>query len=152
MHHRRAVSGVCLLAVVAALSGCGGSDTTAQFKSGYNAVRGPLNQTGQQIANEIRAAPKQTDAQVAANFRSLAARFKSQVDQLKALKPPANVAADWTKVTNAASRLDSDLSAIASAASSHSTAAAQQAGASLATDAQALTQALTPVKQKLGLK
>jgi hypothetical protein len=115
-------------------------------------VRGPLNQTGQQIANEIRLAPKQTDAQVAANFRSLAARFSTQVAQLKALKAPASVASDWTKVTNAATRLDADLSAIASAAASHSTAAAQQAGASLAADAQGLTQALTPVKQTLGLK
>jgi hypothetical protein len=153
MHHRRAVSGVCVLAVVAALAGCGGSsDTTATFTSGYNAVKGALNQTGQEIAKEIQQAPKQTDAQVASNFRSLAARFKTQVAKLQALKPPASVSADWTKVTNAASKLDSDLSAIAAAAASHSTAAAQQAGASLAADAQALTQSLTPVKQKLGLK
>jgi hypothetical protein len=74
------------------------------------------------------------------------------VAQLKALKPPSSVASDWTSVTNAATRLDADLNAIASAAVSHSTAAAQQAGASLAADAQALTQALAPVKQKLGLK
>jgi hypothetical protein len=107
---------------------------------------------GQQIATELQQAPKQTDAQVASKFRGLASQFKTQVDQLKALKPPANVAADWTRVTDAATKLDSDLSAIASAAASHSTAAAQQAGASLATDAQALTQALAPVKQKLGLK
>jgi hypothetical protein len=152
MHHRQAMSGFCVLAVLGVLAGCGGSDTTDKFKSGYNAVRGPLNQTGQQIATELQQAPKQTDAQVASKFRGLASQFKTQVDQLKALKPPTNVAADWARVTNAATKLDADLSAIASAAASHSTAAAQQAGASLATDAQALTQALAPVKQTLGLK
>jgi hypothetical protein len=152
MQQGRAVSGVCVVAVVAVLSGCGGSDTTAQFKSGYNAVRGPLNKTGQDVANELQQAPKQTDAQVASKFRSLASQFKTQVNQLKALKPPASVSSDWTRVTTAATKLDADLSAIASAAASHSTAAAQQAGASLAADAQALTQSLAPVKQKLGLK
>jgi hypothetical protein len=153
MHHRRAVPGVCVLAVVGVLAGCGGSsDTTAQFKSGYNAVRGPLNQTGQAISKELQAAPKQSDAQVAANFRSLAAKFSEQVAKLKALKPPASVAADWTKVTDVLTKVDADLSAIAGAAASHSTTAAQQAGASLAADAQAEVQALAPVKQKLGLK
>jgi hypothetical protein len=124
----------------------------SNFKYGYNAVRGPLNQTGQAIATEIQQAPQQTDAQVAATFRTLAARFKGQVAKLKALEPPASVADDWNNVTSAASRLDSDLYAIASAAVSHSTAAAYQAGASLAADAQALTEALAPIKQKLGLK
>jgi hypothetical protein len=148
----RAVPVICVLAVVAVLAGCGGSDTTTQFKSGYNAVRGQLNQTGQAIATEIQQAPKQTDAQVAANFHNLAGQFSSQLAKLKALKPPANVSSDWNNVTNAATKLAADLNAIASAATTHNTAAAQQAGASLAADAQALTQSLTPVKQKLGLK
>src|SRR5205814_3860519 len=94
MHHGRAVSGVCVVAVVAALSGCGGSDDTAKFKSGYNAVRGPLNQTGQAIAQEISQASKQTDAQVSASFRSLAQRFSTQVAKLTALKPPSSVATE----------------------------------------------------------
>lgn len=152
MHHGRAVSGVCVVAVVGALSGCGGSDDTAKFKSGYNAVRGPLNQTGQAIAQEISQASKQTDAQVSASFHGLALRFQSQLSQLKALKPPSSVTAQWKKVTDAASRLDSDLSAIASAAGAHNSSATQQAATSLAADASALTQAINPVKQKLGLK
>ncbi len=152
MHHGRVLSGVCVVAVVMALSSCGGSDTTAKFKSGYNAVRGPLNQTGQAIAQEISQASKQTDAQVSANFRSLAARFHSQVTQLEALKPPSNVANQWKNVTDAASKLDSDLNAIASAAGAHNTSATQQAAASLAANASALQQAITPIKQKLGLK
>lgn len=152
MHHGRAVSGVCVVAVVTALSGCGGSDTTAKFKSGYNNLRGPLNQTGQAIAQEISQASKQTDAQVSANFHSLAARFQSQLSRLKALKPPSSVAAEWTNVTNAASKLDADLQAIANAAGAHNSSATQQAAASLASSATALQQAVTPVQQKLGLK
>ena len=152
MRHRRAVSGVCIVAVVGALAGCGGSDDTAKFKSGYNALRGPLNQTGQAIAAEITQASKQTDAQISASFRSLAVRFQSQLSQLKALKPPSSVASQWKNVTAAASRLDSDLNAIASAAGAHSSSATQQAAARLAADASALTQAINPIKQKLGLK
>jgi N-acetyl-beta-hexosaminidase len=138
--------------VVTALSGCGGSDTTAKFKSGYNAVRGPLNQTGQAIAQEISQASKQTDAQVSSNFRSLAVRFQSQVTQLKALTPPSSVAAQWKNVTDAATKLDSDLNAIASAAGAHNASGTQHAAASLAANASALQQAITPIKQKLGLK
>ena len=152
MRHRRAVSGVCVVAVVGALAGCGGSDDTATFKSGYNAVRAPLNQTGQAIAAEISQASKQTDAQVSASFRSLALRFQSQLAQLKALKPPSSVANQWKDVTAAATRLDSDLSAIGAAAGAHNSSATQQAAARLAADASALTQAINPIKQKLGLK
>ena len=152
MHHGGAVSGVCVAAVVVVLSGCGGSDTTTQFKSGYNAVRGPLNQTGQAIAQEISKASSQTDAQVSENFSSLAQRFSIQVAKLKALKPPSSVAAQWNNVTDAATKLDADLNAIASAAGAHNSSGTQQAAASLAKNASALQQAITPIKQKLGLK
>jgi hypothetical protein len=152
MHHGRAVSGVCVVAVVTALSSCGGSDATARFKSGYNAVRGQLNQTGQAIAQEISQASKQTDAEVSANFRSLAARFQSQLTELKALKPPSSVSAQWKHVTDAATKLDSDLGAIATAAGAHNSSATQQAAASLAANASALQQSIAPIKQKLGLK
>jgi hypothetical protein len=152
MYHRRAVSGVCVLAALGALSGCGGSDTTSTFKSGYNRVRGPLNQTGQQIANEVNRVSTQTNAQAAANLRRLAAQFQSQLAKLEALKPPADVSADWTKVKNAASKLGPDVNAMATAAATGSNGAFQQGVASLQADAQALNQALAPIKQTLGLK
>lgn len=149
----RAASVVPFLAAVALLCGCGGSsDTTATFKSGYNSLRAPLNQTGDQIGAEINQASKQTDAQVEQAFRGLAQRFQTQVSGLQKLKPPASVAADWNKVLNAASRLEADLNAIASAAATHSATAAKQAGASLVQDTQALDSAVAPVKSKLGLK
>ena len=148
----RAVSVASVLATVALLFGCGSSDTTSQFKSGYNALRGPLNQTGQEIAAAINQAPKQTDAQVEQTFRSIAERFQSQVSKLQTLKPPSNVAADWNSVVSAATRMETDLNAIAAAAATHSASAAKQAGASLVQDAQSLTAAAAPVKSKLGLK
>ncbi len=148
----RSVSVVPVLATVALLCGCGSSDTTASFKSGYNSLRGPLNQTGQQIAAEINQAPKQTDAQVEQAFRSLATRFQGQVSKLQTLKPPSNVAADWNSVLSASSRMEADLNAIAAAAATHSASAAKQAGASLVQDAQSLSAAAAPVKSKLGLK
>ena len=152
MHHGRAAWVLSVVAVVAVLSGCGGSDTTAQFKAGYNSVRAELNQTGQAIAQEISQASKQTDAQVSASFRSLAQRFSTQVARLTALKPPSSVAAEWNNVTDAAEKLDSDLSKIASDIGAHDTSGAQQAVASLAANAKALQKAITPIKQKLGLK
>lgn len=148
----RAVSFVSVLAALAVLSGCGSSDATAKFKSGYNSLRGPLNQTGAQIAAEINQAPKQTDAQVEQAFRGLAQRFGSQVIELQKLKPPANVAADWENVLGAASRVETDLDAIASAAATHSASAAGRAANSLVKDAQVLSTAANPVKSKLGLK
>ena len=148
----RTVAAVSVLATVALLSACGSSDTTATFKSGYNSLRGPLNQTGQQIATEINQAPKQTDAQVEQAFRSIATRFQGQVSKLQTLKPPASVAADWNSVLSSASRMETDLNAIAAAAATHSASAAKQAGASLVQDAQSLTAAAAPVKSKLGLK
>lgn len=148
----RAVSAVAVLATLALLCGCGSSDTTAKFKSGYNALRGPLNQTGDQLAAEINLAPKQTDAQVEQSFRGIAQRFQGQVSELQKLKPPASVAADWNNVLAAASRMEADLNAIASAAATHSATAAKQAGDNLVKDAQELTTAATPVKNKLGLK
>ena len=152
MHHGRAASGVCVVAVITALSGCGGSDTTAKFTSGYNAVRGPLNQTFQAIEAELQRVSTQTDAQAGAAFESIATRFRGQVAQLKALKAPSSVAGHWKNVTDAATRLDADLNRIGSAANSHNRPAAQLAFGDLETDEHALTDDAAFVKQKLGLK
>lgn len=143
------------VAVVCALAtGCGGSsnDVTAKFKAGYDQLRGPLNQTGAALGAEVQRAPKQTDAQVGAAFRGIASRFQGQLSRLETLKPPTSVQADWNSVIAAAQRLEGDLTDIVAAAATHSSSAAEQAGAKLATDSQALLAAIKPVKQKLGLK
>lgn len=148
----RAAAGIVV--VLALASGCGGTsnDATAKFKQGYDALRGPLNRTGAALGAEPQRAPKQTDTQVGAAFKVLESRFQSQLSQLQTLKPPATLQADWNSVIAAAQRLESDLSDIVAAAATHSASAAEQAGAKLVGDAQALQSAVKPVKQKLGLK
>jgi hypothetical protein len=74
------------------------------------------------------------------------------VSQLETLKPPQNLAADWNSVLDAAKRIESDLTAVVAAAATHSRSAGEQAGASLATDAQDLQSAAATIKAKLGIK
>ncbi len=146
--------GTTVLAIAVLVAACGSSsnDTLSKFKSDYEAQRGSLDKTGTAIGQEIQQASKQTDAQVGAAFHTLATRFQSQLSQLETLKPPANLAADWNTLTAAATRLEADLNAVVAAAATHSQTAAEQAGASLVTDAAALKAAAAPIKSKLGIK
>jgi hypothetical protein len=140
--------------IALAVSGCGGSssNSTAQFKSSYNALRGPLNATGLQIEAELTRAPKQSNAQVQAAFQSLAQKFGSQVDQLGKLKPPSDLQADWNKVVQAGTRIEADLLAVAEAAKTSNPSLARQAGAAFTRNAAALQAAVAPIKAKLGLR
>ncbi len=148
----RMIFGVCATSAALALAGCGGSSDTSKFKMGYNGIRAQLNQTGQAIAAELTKAPKQTDAQIASSFRSLAQRFGSQVSQAGKLKPPASLTKDWGNVIRSATRMEADLLAVATAARSHNTSLAQSARTSLVRNAQALATAAAPIRSKLGLK
>jgi hypothetical protein len=141
-----------VLAAVVVLAGCGGQSTTAKFKSGYLSIRKPANQTVEAIGTEITKARTQTDAQVGVAFKALATRFQGVLSQLETLKPPSNLQADWNTVTAAGTRLESDLNAVVSAAATHNSSAAEQAGASLVTDAEALKTAAATIKSKLKLK
>lgn len=140
------------------IAACGGSSSSTQtdtfqaFKSGYEQLRGPLNQTGDAIGAEIQHAPGQTDAQVKTAVQRLTNRFQSQVSQLETLKPPPNLAAKWNSVIDSAKRIESDLTAVVAAAATHSPSAAEQAGASLVADAQDLQSAAATIKAKLGIK
>ena len=133
---------------------CGGSSQSQEqkFKAGYEKLRGPANKTGRALGAELKAAPGQTDAQVAAAFRGLASRFQGQVSQLETLKPPSNLAADWNSVLGSANRIEADLRSMVAAAAAHSRSAAEQAGADLATNAGSLKSATTTIKSKLGIK
>src|ERR1700757_3302379 len=88
---------LCLL-----IAGCGGSSTqntspaTPAFKASYEKLRGPLNHTGTAVANELLQSAHQTDVQLATAFGGLATTFHSELVQLEALKPPANLAAAFS--------------------------------------------------------
>ena len=146
------------LALVPLIAACGGSPSSTQtnpvqaFKSGYEQLRAPLNQTGDAIGAELQHAAGQTDAQLETTFQQLASRFQSQVSQAETLKPPQNLAADWNSVLDAAKRIESDLTAVVAAAATHSRSAGEQAGASLVADALELRSAAATIKAKLGIK
>lgn len=144
-----------LVTTLVLISGCGGSsqsDPTAKFTASYEADRGQLKQTSAAVGAAIQQSTSQTDAQIITAFRGLAGRWQSQLSQLQTLKPPSNLSADFNTLTGAATRVEADLNAIVSAAATHSTTAAEQAGASVVTDITSAKSADTTITQKLGVK
>lgn len=142
-------------AAIAGLGGCGGSsasDQTGKFKKDYSSVSGQLRQTSVAIGTAIQHAASQTDAQLATTFRQLATRWQNELSQLETLKPPANLAADLNTVTSGATRAETDLNAIASAAATHSKSAATQGAANLVSDISTAKAASTTITKALGVK
>lgn len=151
----RCVWGIAVVAVLALLSGCGGSsssDQTAKFKSSYGSVVAQLETSSKAIATAIQQAASKSDAQIGTTFRDLAAGWQSQLSQLETLKPPSKVAADLNTLASPAQRVESDLNAIVAAAGTHSKAAAEQASASLVADLTAVKSAAGTLNQKVGIK
>ena len=151
----RCTVSAALVATLVVLSGCGGSsssDQTAKFKTSYASVVGQLTQSAAAIGTAIQQASSQSDAQLLTAFNGLAKRWQSQLSQLETLKPPSKLAADFNTLTSAATRVESDLTAVVAAAATHSRAAGEQAGASIVTDILAARAADTALKQKLGIK
>jgi hypothetical protein len=152
---RKLKSSVLLATTLVLLSGCGGSsssDQATKFKTGFSPVINQFRDISHGIGTAIQQAPSQTDAQIAATFRSLAAHWQARLSQLQTLKPPASVAATFNTLTGAASRAEADLTAIVAAAATHSGAAAKQASASLVTDILTAKAASTTITTKLGIK
>jgi hypothetical protein len=141
-----------LLASLVWLAGCGGGSSTnptAKFKTSYESARNHLRGTAEAIGTEIEHASSQSDRQILVTFRRLAGRWQAQLSQLQTLKPPATVSADFNTLTGAASRVESDLNAVVSAAATHSYSAAQQAGASIVSDVVAARRADATIAHKL---
>jgi hypothetical protein len=134
------------------LAGCGGSSSNSNFKSNYQSAVSHLKTDSESIGGVIQQAKSMSDAEILSKFKSLAASWQSHLSQLETLKPPSNVAADFNTLTNAATRVESDLNAVVSAAATHSQSAAEQAGASLVTDITAAKGASTSIDSKLGIK
>jgi type IV pilus biogenesis protein CpaD/CtpE len=146
---------MALVALVFAVSGCGGSsssDQTAKFKKSYTTTVVQLKQTSSAIGHAIQGASSETDAQLVTTFRGLAGRWQNQLSQLETLKAPSKVAADFNTLTAAATRVESDLNAIVAAGATHSASAGKQAGASIVPDVLAAKSAATTIDQKLGVK
>ena len=82
----------------------------------------------------IEHASSQTDAQLAATFQQLAARWQAALTKLEALQPPQRFTAAYSRLKRQVSNVKADLAAIASAAQSHDAAAAKAASTELVND------------------
>jgi len=142
--HRRSrlVAAVATAALAAGCGGDGGDDAkqdTAKFESGAKAATAETTKIGSDIGTAVRAASKQTDAQLAAEFTDLAARARAVVSDLNALEPPAAARAKVNALVGALGTGAQDLDAIAAAARGHDASSARSATVTLVRDSPAIT-------------
>ena len=140
-------------AVLVLIAGCGGSSSSssANFKPGYTSAMKALGTTASQIGTTIEGAANQTDSQLETTFKSLATRWQTGATQLDKLTAPSSVSSEFASLKGAASRVETDLNGIASAASSHSQSAAKTAAEHLVVDLAAGKTADSKIRSTLGL-
>jgi hypothetical protein len=148
-----ALAAVLALAVAGPLAGCGSSssssDSAAGAQTAYAPVKAELLALGTAIGAAVTGAPKQTDATLATQFDSLAARASTQIDKLQAIEVPSSAQAAATKLHDALTKATGDLSDIATAAKAHDASAARIAAEKLVTDSAAVKSARTAFEQQL---
>ena len=143
------------VAVVLLLAGCGSSSSSsskndaASFKSSFTPVVNQFKGVSQEIGTTIQTAPAKSDAQLGTAFQQLAARWNTAVNKLKSLTPPAKYSSDFNQLKSAATRVESDLKAIVSAAGAHSKSQAEQAAKSLVDDIVTAKAASTRITNQL---
>ncbi|MGZ4179481.1 MAG: hypothetical protein ACXVUL_02175 [Solirubrobacteraceae bacterium] len=96
-----------------------------------------LNQfksASQATGAELQHAGSQTDAQVAATFQQLAAKWTSALTKLATLQPPPQFTAAYNHLRSQVSKVKADLAAIVSAAQSHNATAAKDDATKLVND------------------
>jgi hypothetical protein len=151
------VRGGALVAAALIAAGCGSSSgsstniTQSEFKPNFGQIVNQFKQTSHAIGLGIEHASSKTDAQLAATFSALAARWQSNVTKLKALKPPPSVSAQYQTLTGAATRTESDLNAIVAAAKTHDASAAKHATTKLIKDILQAKTASQTITTKLGV-
>jgi hypothetical protein len=140
-------------AALVLLAGCGGSSSSSSsnFKPGYTSAMKALGTTASQIGTTIEGAASQSDSQLEGTFKSLATHWQTGTGQLDKLTAPSSVSTEFASLKGAASRVETDLNAIASAASSHSQTAAKTAAEHLVIDLAAGKTADTKIRSTLGL-
>ncbi|MGZ6564884.1 MAG: hypothetical protein ACXVH1_35995, partial [Solirubrobacteraceae bacterium] len=94
-----------------------------QFKSASQATGAALQQ-----------ASSQNDAQLAATFQQLAAKWTSALTKLETLQAPPQFTAAYNRLKSQVSKVKADFAAIVSAAQSHDATAAKDATAQLVRD------------------
>jgi aminopeptidase N len=145
---------VAIVAMLVLLSGCGGSSSSSsvssppasssstsqnsqsagQFKAAIVPVLDQFKSASQATGAEIQHAGSQTDAQVAATFQQLGAKWMSALTRLETLQPPPQFTAAYNHLKSQVSKVNADLAAIVSAAQSHNATAAKDAATKLVND------------------
>jgi hypothetical protein len=136
MPRRLTATAATIAASLVLLAGCGGSSSSssANFKTGYVSAMKGLGTTASQIGTTVEGAQKQTDAQLQSAFKSLAGHWQTGTAQLDKLTAPSSVSTPFGSLKGAASRVETDLNAIASAASTHNGSSAKTAAQHLVID------------------
>ncbi len=155
----RITGSAAIAAALVALSGCGGSSSSSsssnastgssstsatqttqtsesatQFKAAITPVLNQFKNASQRTGAAIQQASSQTDAELAAAFRGLQAKWKSALAKLETLQPPPQFTAAYGRLKRQVSGVDADLGAIVSAAQSHNAAGAKAAATKLVND------------------
>jgi hypothetical protein len=143
-----------IAATLVLLSGCGGSSSSSavsstpvsssstsqnsqsvgQFKAAIGPVLDQFKRASQATGAEIEHAGYQTDAQVAATFHQLGAKWASALTKLETLQPPPRLTTAYNHLKSQVSEVNADLAAIVSAAQSHNATAAKDDATKLVND------------------
>jgi len=144
-----------LLAIGLAAAGCGGSsssDKPADFKTSFSSTANQMEATAKSIVKATQSAPSTTDSQLATEFHGFAKDWQKELSSLQTLKPPANVAKAYTKMTGAAGRAESDLTAIVTGIGTRNKTALEHAASNMIVDIAATKDAATTITKSLGIK
>jgi hypothetical protein len=148
----RMLAGVVVTAAVA-LTGCGGSGgvSRAAFKAGFATSQKQFRQLGTTLASDITGARAKTDAALASEFATLAARARRQAADLAKLKAPAQYDGRINGLVAGFHSLAADLTQISDAATKHDAKTAAAAVKTLFTDATKIKAADAGLSKSLGL-
>jgi hypothetical protein len=143
-----------IAATLVLLAGCGGSSSgsspssepasststsqtsqsAAQFKAAIAPILNQFKSASQGTGAALGQASSQNDAQVAATFQQLEAKWTSALTKLETLQPPPQFTAAYNRLKSQVSKVMADFAAIVSAAQSHDATAAKDATTQLVSD------------------
>jgi hypothetical protein len=149
--------GAPIAATFVLLSGCGGSSSSrssssasasssstsqtsqtsqsaGQFKAAITPVLNQFGSASHATGAALQQASSRTDAQLAATFQQLAARWGAALTKLETLQPPPQLTATYNRLKSQVSSVKADLTAIVSALQSHNADAAKAATTKLVND------------------
>jgi curli biogenesis system outer membrane secretion channel CsgG len=144
------------LAAAVLIAGCGSSTTKTttaptanSAKAAYTPVQAQIKGLGTDIGAAITAAPKSTDAALAATFTGLATRARIEVTALDGLAVPAQLTAARNALRDAVEKGTGDLQDIATASRAHDATAARTAAEKLVADSEVIRTARAAFEQSL---